>query len=529
MDLHGKDIRSIASNASLSGLTALTGIGLEVASHNPITIAGAGFVAYVCWKYNVGEKLLDLRQKYVEAQKPDGEKAIERIDRRIARQTLEKTGDISLEEEFNRLYDEMDMHPFAKEGDQDVYEDEEDDLRAPVASGPFTFSQVLREFTPSRQKIYLGKLMDGTPIYSTIKELCHIALAGATGNGKTSLIRLIAAQLCKVDARVLMLNPHYTHYDLSSGEDWTPFEPYFVYDPMECRRYEIIEYYLKQVAKEIMPKRLDKFAHSQPVGNPYFIILDELPSIVRNVPDAPAYLEAILQEGRKVGIYLITAAQDFLVKTIAPQGGGAMRECYRTALYVGGDATTAKILLDIPAREVPENDLGKGTIMIRNVNVKKAQMAQVPYVDNQALYTLLGPSTYKPSATPVQEVELVNPLTHSPETPKIGSVLSSNRMADLPTRESVRMPVERRENRENGREYSPYSESAGESQEPGFAPEDVAAIMNAYARMNKEKLNVSRQSLLDWMHENVSVSWNNKKWSLFKAICDAYGILPKEK
>src|SRR5947208_6324369 len=118
---------------------------------------------------------------------------------------------------------------------------------------------------------------------------------------------------------------------------------------MECRKYEVIEYYLKQVATVLLPKRLERYAHSQPTGKPYFIVIDELPAIVDNIPEAPKYLAKILREGRKVGIYLVTAAQDFLVKTIAPQGGGAIRECYRTAFYVGGDSTTAKILLDLSA------------------------------------------------------------------------------------------------------------------------------------------------------------------------------------
>lgn len=124
-------------------------------------------------------------------------------------------------------------------------------------------------------------------------------------------------------------------------------------------------------------------------------MIDELPSIVSQLPNVPDYLAKILREGRKVGIYLVTAAQDFLVKTISPQDGGAIRKCYRTAIYVGGDPTTAKTLLDIPVNQIPENSLGKGTVMIRNLSIKQAKLAHVPYVDNESLYMLLGPSTYK--------------------------------------------------------------------------------------------------------------------------------------
>ena len=43
----------------------------------------------------------------------------------------------------------------------------------------------------------------------------------------------LTSQLCKAGAQVLLLNPHYTRYDLDRQEDWTPFEPYLVSDPMK--------------------------------------------------------------------------------------------------------------------------------------------------------------------------------------------------------------------------------------------------------------------------------------------------------
>lgn len=287
---------------------------------------------------------------------------------------------------------------------EDTYDEEDsysDELMPIVVQNkPFLFSSILTDgFIPFPDRIYLASLPDGTRLYCSAKNLCHVALAGSTGNGKGVIVRLLMSQLCKVGASVLLLNPHYTHYDIEQDEDWTPFLPYLVADPMEARHYSEIERYLKHIATVLLPKRLDRYAHSQSVGNPYFIVLDELPAIVEHVKSAPTYLQAILREGRKVRIYLITASQDFLVKTIAPQGGGAVRDCYRTAFYVGGDPTTAKVLLDMPANQIPEDELGLGHVMVRNKEAaKQAVRARVPYVDNQALYRLLGPSTYSPSA-----------------------------------------------------------------------------------------------------------------------------------
>src|SRR5579859_1179833 len=267
--------------------------------------------------------------------------------------------------------------------------------------GPCTLSQSLTTFQPTLQRILLGFLAGGEPVFSDAEGLCHVAVAGATGGGKSVIERLLLAQLCKAGARILLLNPHYTRWDRRAKdpagrpnpEDWTPFTPYLLADPMECRHYDVIAHYLKEVADKHLPRRLEKYAHSLPLGKPLFLVLDEIPAIIAHVKDAPDYLAFILREGRKVGIFVISASQDFLVKTIAPQGGGAVRDCYRTAIYVGGDPTTARTLLDIKG-SVDDGGLGKGVVMLRGGQAKNAQLARVPYVDNQALYDLLGPSTF---------------------------------------------------------------------------------------------------------------------------------------
>lgn len=306
---------------------------------------------------------------------------------------------------------------------QNAQAEMQDDLPQPpsMKSGKFVFSSILKSgFVPALDNLYLATTMDGTPIYGTAEGLCHVALAGSTGGGKSSLMRLLMAQLCKAGAQVLLLNPHYTRYDLKSKEDWTPFEPYLVYDPMECRKYDVIAHYLKYTAETLLPRRLERFAHSQPTGKPYYLVMDELPSIIKHVPDAPSYLGELLREGRKVGIYLIAASQDFLVKTIAPDGsGGAIRDCYRTAYYVGGDATTGRILLDMESKKIPEDELGKGCVMLRCADVaaaKKAVPVRVPYVDNNAIYSLLGPSTYKPTKVVSEEELNLPPVDELVET-----------------------------------------------------------------------------------------------------------------
>lgn len=279
--------------------------------------------------------------------------------------------------------------------------------------GPCVFSTALRAFTPTREQIFLGYLPGGQAVYVTLEDLCHVALAGLTGNGKTTLMRLLVSQLEYVGAKVLILNPHYTSYDIKKHEDWTPIERHLYRPPVTD--FAAIGGVMKWVATVLLRDRMERYRQSISWGEPIFVVIDELPAIVKQVPEFPEYVSAILREGRKVDILLIVASQDFLARTVGPDEGGAVRKNYKTKMYVGGDVTTAKVLLDIPPAQIPEDALGSGVIMMRNQAVKRASLARVPYVDNKALYQLLGPSTYVPSEQqPQQDIQAL-PLAGSPE------------------------------------------------------------------------------------------------------------------
>lgn len=282
--------------------------------------------------------------------------------------------------------------------------------RLSPTSSFFTLSDVLwRGFVPSLDRLYLATLDDGTEVYVPANRLCHVALAGATRGGKGHIKRSLMAQLCSAGAEIYLLDQHYTRWDRESRdpldrpcpEDWTPYTPYLQNDPTELipvrQKYRVIGRYLRAATQEL-DRRIERYGNSLPVGTPIFLFLDELPDIVDNIPEAEDCLKKLLRQGAKVGVNVVTLSQDFLVDTLFPKGGGgAVRDCYRTVLYVGGDATTARVLLDMPAKDVPEHELGKGRVMVRCDVVRPAAKGRVPYADNPAIYALLGPSTYIPT------------------------------------------------------------------------------------------------------------------------------------
>jgi hypothetical protein len=270
------------------------------------------------------------------------------------------------------------------------------------------FSELLKSgWRPTLESIYVGTDARGHHRWVSAKDLCHVALAGATGHGKSSLLRLIMAQLCSLKLPIVLLNPHYMIFDLDHNEDWTPYTPYLQRDPIVCKQTANIEVVLKWMAEELLEKRKARTARGESAGKPFFFILDEYPDMKAEIKDAPKYVGKILRQGRKYGIFLIVASQDFSVKTLGVEGEGAVRKCFLTTFYVGGDPITARELLNVSVRDIPENDLGKGTIMLKYAGCDDPILAWVPYVDNESLYLLLGPSTFvRPAQEDVHTGEL---------------------------------------------------------------------------------------------------------------------------
>lgn len=405
-------------------------------------------------------------------------------------------------------------------------------LRTPSSSF-FTFSDVLRRgFVPSLDRIYLATLEDGTDVFVSSTQLCHVALAGATRGGKGHIKRSLMAQLAYAGAELYLLDPNYTRWDRESvdptgrlcPEDWTPYDRFLQNDPTELipvrKKYQVIGTYL-QAANVELDRRLERYGNSMPVGRPIFIFLDELPDIVDNIPDVQVILKKLLRQGAKVGVNVVCLSQDFLVKTLFPQsGGGAVRDCYRTVLYVGGDATTANVLLDMPAREVPENELGKGRVMLRCDVVRPAAKARSPYVDNEALYRLLGPSTYTP---PTDEDDsqpsayLLSPQTRlvAPEPPRPPEPRTATQQPTLMRPPAGTANQRRREQLRRLHRTSEWGEQRQGAQENGLTADDRAVLaayqggkksggaINAATGIPLNRINISLhrlagRSLIDW-------------------------------
>ena len=286
------------------------------------------------------------------------------------------------------------------------------ELPAPAAPqalpGPTALSNVLT-WTPDLSRVLIGLDPAGRPLVVSARDLCHVALVGATGGGKSNAMRLLLGQLLAAGAKAILIDPHYSPHDPDDPTtgDWTPIE-HRLYRPPAVLPAEMSATF--DWLSQELDERLARRRHGERSGPPLFVAIDELPSIVSKVDQAPDVLTAIVREGRKVGLLAITSSQDFLVKSIGT--GSAARDNFRTAIYAGGDQVSARVLLDVKARDIPESELGRGVVMLRSQATPTAGLARLPLVTDSDLHRLLpAPARDVSDPTPRRPslVELVNP------------------------------------------------------------------------------------------------------------------------
>jgi hypothetical protein len=258
-------------------------------------------------------------------------------------------------------------------------------LEAPARAGlPGAIDLSALDVRPTLDHILLG-IDELGQITVSVQDLCHVALLGSTGGGKSNLLRLILPQLQKIGASVILADPHFAPLDPESGDDWRPIADRLIHAPAVSAA--AIDQELSFMLDELQ-RRLEKRNKHEPIGVPLFFAFDELPVICDLVRDAPARLGKLLREGRKVSLLTVGASQSMLIKEVG--GSSTLRDQYRTAYYVGGDRKSAAAMLDMPERAIDDGPLGKGVVLLRSKATAPARLVRVPLVSNASLYQLLN-------------------------------------------------------------------------------------------------------------------------------------------
>lgn len=240
---------------------------------------------------------------------------------------------------------------------------------------------------PSAQSILLGVGPGGKLITVPAGDaLCHIVFAGPTGVGKTNLMRLFLTQLLAAGCQVALLDPHFTPQNPTTGEDWRAIGARVGGGRGPLVDKAAILAALSRLASEELPRRLEAWHTGHSPGPPYFIAIEEAPALADYDKRFMEYVRPLLREGRKLGLYVIMAAQDMLVSSLGTSAG--VRAQFQTCYYGGGEPYSARALLGQTVDDPPDPP---GVVWLKARPCKEPTLIRVPLVNNATIDRLLGP------------------------------------------------------------------------------------------------------------------------------------------
>jgi hypothetical protein len=267
--------------------------------------------------------------------------------------------------------------PLARE----MQQEEERPIPAPI--DVFTLMQT-GQWALSNESLLLAVGPDG-PVTVDYALAWHIALAGSTGGGKTNELRLLLAQMVGF-YDTYYISPAFAPVK-ANHEDWRQIQERLA-GPV-ARTGAEIELRLHWACNTLKARQDAEFNGDYSwKGKKIYVVIDEYKEVIARYKEAPDDVSVLLRQARQYEIFIVVAAQDFLIKSIGGDSGA--RDCYRTALYFGGDPNTCRALLDAKGTFPFEEDLGKSGHMVLRTKSTKMSQARAPFMSNRAIYIMLG-------------------------------------------------------------------------------------------------------------------------------------------
>lgn len=152
-------------------------------------------------------------------------------------------------------------------------------------------------FTPTMQRVILGYGVNG-PVYAPLSGLLSTAVAGRPGQGKSTLLRLVAYQTIAAGGAVYLLDPHGSIADDVKDA------------PVKANAGTARELAdVSGVLLEELDKRLHRYRAGRRDFSPILALVDELPAVALASKPAMNAAGRLVLEGRKVGMYCFVSGQ----------------------------------------------------------------------------------------------------------------------------------------------------------------------------------------------------------------------------
>lgn len=179
-----------------------------------------------------------------------------------------------------------------------------------LPSAPAWASLLASGFAPSATRVLLGYAADG-PVYGPVSGLLSTAIAGRPGQGKSTLLRFIYAQVALLGGQSVVWDLHGSIADDVAGAD--------VYDDVSE-----IERSARRLLQELESRK------ARPGGKPLLVLVDEWPALSLASKLSRQAVSKIVLEGRKYGVYALIAGQGLP----ADQFGGSLVRDALSSRYV---------------------------------------------------------------------------------------------------------------------------------------------------------------------------------------------------
>jgi S-DNA-T family DNA segregation ATPase FtsK/SpoIIIE len=264
----------------------------------------------------------------------------------------------------------------------------------------------------SKLAVALGRDVSGKPVVDDIARMPHVLVAGATGSGKSVLLRAFVAtvlsQASPAEARLILVDPkrvEFTGYnDIPHLLTPVIVEPEKTLPALKWALAEMNKRY--RLFQEVGARDITDFNNKQKGDDslPYLvIIIDELADIMVIAPgEVEKVVTRLAQMSRATGLHLVLATQrpstDILTGLIK-----ANIPC-RIAFNVTSQVDS-RVILDMPGAE---KLLGRGDMLYLPPDRSKPVRIQGPFVSNEEMSRLLDflhSSQWQPDYLVEEEVE----------------------------------------------------------------------------------------------------------------------------
>jgi len=234
----------------------------------------------------------------------------------------------------------------------------------------------------------------GAPVEGSWLDLYSCGLGGLSGSGKSWTACYLSAQAALFDTRIVLLDPHAAHAE-SLAARLSPLAGRFVCATAESPREMLAA--VELVAEELRRRKAGAR------GAPMLFIADEYSALQRGELADPLgqLVEALGQEGRKLGLYALVAGQ---IWTGSRAGGTEVRDSLASAFVHRCRPAQARYLTGMTAADLPGDllELPAGTCYLLNTagEFRKVTIPQMGAADMGRVALLLdGNAAAAPAST----------------------------------------------------------------------------------------------------------------------------------